>query len=401
MPRAIPTQTSQLWTARQRQMHALHYAISYRASFKPELPNYFIKKFLSSQNKRDQIVFDPFAGRGTTIIEANMLGYPAIYNDISRLAYYMSRGRRIIPHWKNLVQRIHDLSLQKEIQPTPHEIKMLSPFYHPQTMREILNLRHLIQKNIQCPEQDPELAMIGMAALSRLHGHSPGFFSTYSFPQISILPGRQKRNNEGRGVFMPEYRDVKKCLLKKLKANYQKNLPSDYHSAAKKNQYYCRDARDLGSVIAEKIDLVVTSPPFLDIVNYLQDNWLKRWFIGETLDPMLEDNSDNRPFTTAHPEKWQNFMTQILIMLGHVVKVGGHCVIEVGEVRFKKNHFFLEELVISALAQAKKIAPRRQWQIVSLLINQQKFTKLAHCWNVSNNQVGTNSNRCLILRREK
>ena len=34
----------ELWTARQRQMHSLHYAVSYRASFKPELPDFFIRR---------------------------------------------------------------------------------------------------------------------------------------------------------------------------------------------------------------------------------------------------------------------------------------------------------------------------------------------------------------------
>ena len=35
----------EFWTAKQRQMHSLHYANSYRASFKPELPDFFIKNF--------------------------------------------------------------------------------------------------------------------------------------------------------------------------------------------------------------------------------------------------------------------------------------------------------------------------------------------------------------------
>lgn len=31
---------------------------------------------------------------------------------------------------------------------------------------------------------------------------------------------------------------------------------------------------------AESVDLVVTSPPFLDVVNYAGDNWLRCWFCG-------------------------------------------------------------------------------------------------------------------------
>ena len=34
----VPKHCNEFWTAKQRQMHSLHYANSYRASFKPELP---------------------------------------------------------------------------------------------------------------------------------------------------------------------------------------------------------------------------------------------------------------------------------------------------------------------------------------------------------------------------
>ena len=69
----------EFWTAKQRQMHSLHYVVSYRASFKPELPNFFIKNF---SNKED-VIFDPFAGRGTTILEANLLERIGWANDVN------------------------------------------------------------------------------------------------------------------------------------------------------------------------------------------------------------------------------------------------------------------------------------------------------------------------------
>ena len=34
-----------------------------------------------------------------------------------------------------------------------------------------------------------------------------------------------------------------------------------------------------------------------------------------------------------------------------------------------------------------------------VLINDQKFTKTANCWGVTNNEKGTNTNRIVVLRR--
>ncbi|MEW6712930.1 MAG: DNA methyltransferase, partial [Candidatus Riflebacteria bacterium] len=77
----------EFWTAKQRQLHSLHYANSYRASFKPELPDYFIKKL----TKPGDTVGDPFGGRGTTVLQAALLKRKGLSNDVNplseRLAY--------------------------------------------------------------------------------------------------------------------------------------------------------------------------------------------------------------------------------------------------------------------------------------------------------------------------
>src|SRR3989338_2708400 len=83
----------EFWTSRQRQMHSLHYVISYRASFKPELPEYFIRKY----SKPGECVLDPFGGRGTTILQANLMDRCGVHNDVNpistRIAYAKS-----VPH---------------------------------------------------------------------------------------------------------------------------------------------------------------------------------------------------------------------------------------------------------------------------------------------------------------
>src|SRR5689334_17470987 len=55
----------EFWSSKQRQANSLH-EVSYRACFKAELPNYFVQ----SLTKPGDIVYDPFNGRGTTVIES-------------------------------------------------------------------------------------------------------------------------------------------------------------------------------------------------------------------------------------------------------------------------------------------------------------------------------------------
>ena len=77
----IPRYLNEYWTARQRQASSLH-EISYRACFKPQLPHFFIQLLAS---EADQLIYDPFSGRGTTFLEAGLMGYLFVSKGINLL----------------------------------------------------------------------------------------------------------------------------------------------------------------------------------------------------------------------------------------------------------------------------------------------------------------------------
>jgi hypothetical protein len=131
------------------------------------------------------------------------------------------------------------------------------------------------------------------------------------------------------------------------------------------------------------VDLVVTSPPFLDVVQYAADNWLRCWFAG--IDAATVPIAMFRD-----PSDWVTFIRQVFIELERVVRRGGYVAFEVGEVR--NGTIELETLVLEA---ANGLA----FEALGVLVNVQEFTKTANCWGVNNNAKGTNTNRVVILRR--
>ena len=88
----VPKLTAELWTARQRQASSLH-EISYRACFKPQLPRFFIERL----SRPGDPVYDPFAGRGTTAIEAALMGREVTQNDVNPLSRILSEPRLCPP----------------------------------------------------------------------------------------------------------------------------------------------------------------------------------------------------------------------------------------------------------------------------------------------------------------
>ncbi|GAG83630.1 unnamed protein product, partial [marine sediment metagenome] len=61
--KSIKKYINEFWTSKQRQASSIH-EISYRACFKAQLPRFFLKLL----TKPDDVIYDPFSGRGTTII---------------------------------------------------------------------------------------------------------------------------------------------------------------------------------------------------------------------------------------------------------------------------------------------------------------------------------------------
>ena len=92
-PVRVKKYINEFWTSRQRQASSIH-EISYRACFKPQLPRFFI----SLLTRQDDVVYDPFNGRGTTAVEAALLGRRVIANDANPLSRIMTQPRLSPPH---------------------------------------------------------------------------------------------------------------------------------------------------------------------------------------------------------------------------------------------------------------------------------------------------------------
>lgn len=371
--------TGEFWTSKQRQANKIH-EVSYRACFKPQLPNYFINKF----TRIGDVVYDPFAGRGTTSIESALLNRKLIQNDINPLSTIFTKGRLAAPEITEIGDRLETLNLTKIIE---QDID-LTMFYQKDTLKEILNLRSYLQNRRVNNEIDGIDEWIAMVATNRLAGHSPGFFSVYTFPPNQAVSQKsQIRINEKRNQ-VPEYRDVKKLILKKSK-QMQSGL-TNLHKESLRRAYstglFIEEAADNTKGIKdESVNLIITSPPFLDIVNYEDDNWLRCWFNG------IDSVAIGKQITMSKTEKdWADSMAKVFMELNRVLVADGLIAFEVGEIR--NGEIRMEDLVIPA---AQSVG----FSCNTVLINQQDFTKTSNMWGVKNNKAGTNSNRIVILTK--
>jgi len=371
----------EFWTAGQRQASSIH-EISYRACFKPQLPAYFIKRF----TEKGHVVYDPFSGRGTTVIEAALHGRRVIANDANPLSAVLASPRLAVPDLREVADRLNIVPYCAGVSADMD----LSMFYEPRTESEIVSLREYLKcrRTERC--EDHVDSWIRMVATNRLTGHSPGFFSVYTFPPNQAVSAESQVKINERRSQTPAYRNTKAIILKKSRQLLEGLREADLNSlrnAAQTAMFITGNAAETNSIPDGIVKLTVTSPPFLDIVQYAEDNWLRCWFNDLPLEEVA-----SRITMARSLEAWCATMRNVFKELFRITCPGGVVAFEVGEVR--KGRVKLEDHVIPLGLEVG-------FHCEAVLINAQQFTKTANIWGISNNKAGTNSNRIVVLRKPR
>ncbi len=375
----VPRFTNEFWTAQQRQASSIH-EISYRACFKPQLPGFFIRLL----TRPGDVVYDPFSGRGTTAIEAGLSGRCVCANDANPLSRIMTCSRFFPPTQDEVSLRLETIPRDGERADID-----LSMFYEQATEREIVALREYLLARRTDGTEDAIDRWIAMVATNRLTGHSPGFFSVYTLPPNQAVSQESQKKINQRRMQVPEYRDTHRIIRKKTKSllsTLTDTEKQNLNRAGETARFFTGDARATPLIPALSVQLTVTSPPFLDIVQYKQDNWLRCWFNG------IDSDEVGKQITMARTlPAWTEVMDSVFAELYRITRNGGYVAFEVGEVR--KKTIRLEEHVVPLGCAAG-------FSCEGVLINQQQFTKTSNIWGVDNMAGGTNTNRIVLFCKD-
>ncbi|MBW2984495.1 site-specific DNA-methyltransferase [Candidatus Woesearchaeota archaeon] len=362
----VKVDRGQFWIQKQRQGHSLHYVVPYQACFAPQIPKFFIEAY----SKKGDIVFDPFCGRGTTVFEANQLDRIGQGIDISPLALQIARAKLKKVTLKQVKDRLKKIDFSKKIL---DGYKGFKHIYHPKTYSQLMNL----QKQLKNSAVDN---LIRAIILGRLHGHSKAFFSVWTFNVISLSKERIKAQSKKRGT-KPEFRNVVPRIILKAETILRDNVKEQKGSGV-----YERNISK-GLKLKKKVDLIVTSPPFLNVINYIDDNWLRFWFLGydrEKLRKVLVQ--------TDNMDEYSAFIKKSMKEMYKLLKKGKYCIIEVGDVKHKGKKVYLDNLVV-------ELADEVGFKVEKILINYMTAPKISKAFSRKTKYQGTKTNRCVVMRK--
>jgi hypothetical protein len=222
-------------------------------------------------------VYDPFCGRGTTIYAARKLGLRSYGLDTSPIAAAIAQAKLASAELENITTLA-----KKLVARTPKNVPD-SPFFRrafsKNTLLQVCSLREGLLNEKQVTD---ESAILRAAALGCLHGPlpigegTPSYFSNQMPRTFASKPEYSVRYWRDHNMFPPNA-SVIDVLTKKLKRITDLNADSPSHI----HNIKCLDARKATSFGRIQGPIVtVTSPPYYGMRTYVQDQWLRMWFLG-------------------------------------------------------------------------------------------------------------------------
>lgn len=301
--------------------HRFHSLCPYFAMF----PEAFVQRWVEQLTAPGDLVADPFSGRGTTAFQSLLDGRRALACDVNPVAYVLTRAKTNAPAQYRVHARLAELEGRYSQAPVPADAAVLAPnedffrlAFAPTTLRQLLFLKADLDLGVSDTD-----CMIAALVLGALHGDtkSPRYLSNQMPRTISTKPGYSVRFWTA-GKLSPPERDVFAVLRSATTFRYASTRPR------RRAAVFLDDMRELPwRVPAGKVQLVVTSPPYLNTTSFEEDQWLRLWFVGGPPRPTKGVVSrDDRLHT--RDAYWQ-LIGDLWRTLGHIVAPGGHVVIRI------------------------------------------------------------------------
>jgi Putative RNA methylase family UPF0020 len=281
---------------------SLHQLSPYIGKLKSSIAGDLVERF----SKEEDLVVDPFAGAGTIPLEACIRGRRALGADISPYARILSKAKLSPPPSQAAALALAQQALNEAAKLPRPDLRSVPiwvrRFYHPKTLREALNFASV------CRHPGNEFLMA--CFLGILHHQRPGFLS---YPSSHLLPYlRDKKYPRHTFPEMYEYRDLKTRLLAKVNRSYKRFVLPPRRTVVAFRQTPVKSLS-----LPAKFDAVITSPPYMNALDYGRDNRLRLWFI----DPSLADEVDND--VTQRRQAFISAITSLAVSRGIVPRVHG------------------------------------------------------------------------------
>jgi DNA modification methylase len=239
-----------------------HSFFKYPCKFIPQVPKWAIEKY----TKENDLVLDCFAGSGTTLVEAVMLKRNALGVDFDKLSQLLCLTKTQLLTKKeilNIKKMLNELFFKnKNIEQNLPDLHNIEHWFCIETIQELSNLKNNIDsisnKNIK------NFFLVCFASIikkvSNADENSPKPYVSSRFKKKKYF--------------------VKELFLKAVN-NYVEVFEKNQNINLGTTKIISQDARNIGNKdLKNKIDLAVTSPPYINAFDYVRSLRLENAWLG-------------------------------------------------------------------------------------------------------------------------
>ncbi len=294
---------------------SIHRWFYYREGYSKAFVEWCIQKY-----KLKGPVLDPFCGVGTTLLACKEKGIESIGCDISPLARFVSQAKTRNYDISFLQNEFSELKKMKFDFPREGRVESwVAKRFHPQVFRELITIKKFL-------DHEYKNSLLRDLALLAL------IDQTLRVSNVERLGASLRRAKKG-------YLPVKKFWLRKLEymlKDLKKNLILGHEPIVLED-----DARQLKHVDSHSVHSIITSPPYLNKIEYTQAYKLElalffdepktqlRSFVGENVREQILDEEGNPPIVQAYLSDMEKCFKQFhRVVKEHgkiVVNVAGGC----------------------------------------------------------------------------
>lgn len=319
----------------QPHLHALH---PYPARFIPQIPRKAIKEW----SEKGDVILDPFCGCGTTLLESVLLERSAIGVDNNEVAHLISQAKTT-PYTHNDLRELQQfianipsdmllLSMESQSDVWIPDFKNLSAWFDEMAILELGRLKTLIEKLSARPR------VFALAVFSSI-------IVAVSYQDSDTRYARIDRRYQSG--------DVEKRFTTKL-TDAIRRASEIVDRPRAKSTLYLGDSRNLSEVVSESVNLIVTSPPYLNAYDYHKYHRQRlHWIKGDIKLARDYEIGKHDVFTrpNATPTLYFEDMKKCFVEWYRVLCSNGHAFIVIGDAIVKGRPIPVADRFIEILTE--------------------------------------------------
>lgn len=316
---------------RTKHVHRLH---PYLGKFIPQLAEVFLRKYFYP----GQTVLDPFAGSGTTLVQANELGIHAIGYDVSAFNVLLMRAKTNAYDLKQVRYEILDIleTVQHTSPPQSHQLTLwgseqtgsqpqnmpnsdyLKLWFAPQSLHELVTYRNLIKKYEN--QEILKIILSRSARSARLTTHFDLDFpkAPQTEPYWCYKHGRICEPTTNAYQFLKRYSLDTINRLEEFATCRTKATVTIVHGDS-------REAK------IPKIDGVLTSPPYVGLINYHEQHRYAYELLGLEDKSNLEIGAAKQGTSQKAQREYQKSIAQVLRCVCEPIPSGCPIIVVAGD----------------------------------------------------------------------